>query len=81
MDRIWQWAWDRYGARYTWALCLIGFFVALPVHLVLTLSIVAFEKSGRYVEVAAVTVGAVLVLHYMMVFPGRRSMRLVEQCA
>jgi adenylate cyclase len=81
MDRIWQWAWDRYGARYTWALCLIGFFVSLQVYLVLTLSIVGFERSGRYVEVAAVTVGAVLVLQYMIFFPDRRSTRLVEQWA
>jgi nitrogen fixation/metabolism regulation signal transduction histidine kinase len=21
MDRIWQWSWDRYAARYSWALC------------------------------------------------------------
>ena len=81
MDRIWQWAWDRYSARYTWVLWVIGFAVSLPVYLLLTLPIVAFEKSGRYVEVAAVTVGAVLVLDYMMVFPGRRAMRLVEQWA
>ena len=38
------------------------------------------SRSGD-VEVAAVTVGAVLVLDYMMVFPGRRAMRLVEQWA
>ena len=25
MDRIWQWAWDRYGARYSWAICAISF--------------------------------------------------------
>ena len=58
MDRIWQWAWDRYSARYSWVLWVIGFVVSLPVYLLLTLPIVAFEKSGRYVEVAAVTVGA-----------------------
>jgi adenylate cyclase len=81
MDRIWQWAWDRYGARYTWALYAIAFPVALPVYLLLTLPIVAFEKSGQYVEVAAITAGAVLVLDCMMVFPGRRWMRPVEQCA
>jgi adenylate cyclase len=81
MDRMWQWAWDRYSARYSWVLWVIGFAVSLPVYLAITLAIVAFEKSGRYVEVAAVTVGAVLVLECMMIFPGRRAMRLVEQWA
>ena len=60
---------------------MIAFAVSLPIYLFLTLLIAAFENSGRYVEVAAVTVGAVLVLEYMMIFPGRRAMRLVEQWA
>ena len=36
----------------------------------LVVSLVAFEKSGHYVEAAAVTVVAVLVLAYMLVLPG-----------
>ena len=60
---------------------MIGFAISLPIYLLLTLLIAAFENSGRYVEVAAVTVGAVLVLEFMMIFPGRRTMRLVEQWA
>lgn len=78
MDRIWQWTWDRYGARYTWALGVIAFFVSLAAYLPLSLLVVAFEKSDRYVEAAAVTVAAVLVLVFVMVFPGRRLMRPVE---
>ena len=62
MDRIWQWAWDRYGARYSWAICAITFLVLLPIYLVPSFVVVAFEESGRYVEAAAVTVVAVLVL-------------------
>ena len=82
MDRIWQRAWDRYGARYTWALCVIGFAVALPIYLLLlSFPIVAFENSGRYVEVAVVTVVAVPLLVYIMIFPGRRSIRPVEHWA
>jgi hypothetical protein len=60
MDRIWQWAWDRYGARYTWAIYAIAFPVALPIYLVLSFVVVAFEKSGHYVEAAAVTVDALV---------------------
>jgi hypothetical protein len=29
MDRIWQWAWDRHGARYSWAI----YAVLVPVFL------------------------------------------------
>jgi class 3 adenylate cyclase len=82
MDRIWQWTWDRYGARFTWALCVIGFLVSLWVYLpLLSFPIIAFEKSGRYVEAAAVTVVAVLVLVCILLLPGRRWIRLVEQWA
>jgi adenylate cyclase len=81
MDRIWQWAWDRYGASYTWAVCVIGFFVTLPIFLLLTLPIVALEKSGQYVEAAAITVLAVPVLECVMIVPDLRSMRLLEQFA
>jgi adenylate cyclase len=52
MDRIWQWAWDRYGTRYSWAIWVVAFAVLLPTYLVYTLVVVAFEKSSHYVEVA-----------------------------
>ena len=56
--------------------------MALPIYLLaLSLPIVAFEKSGHYVEAAAVTVVAVLVLDCVMFLPGRRWMRLAEQWA
>ncbi len=64
MDRIWQWAWDRYAARYSWAICAIAFPILLTIYLVLSFVVVAFEESDRYVEAAAVTVVAVLVLVY-----------------
>ncbi len=82
MDRIWQWAWDRHGARYTWALCVIGFLVSLAVYLpLLSLPVIAFEKSDRYVEAAAVTVVAVPLLVSIILFPGRRLIRPVEKWA
>ena len=82
MDRIWQWTWDRYGARFTWALCVIGFLFTLWVYLpILSFPIVAFEKSGRYIEAAAVTVVAVLVMVCILLLPDRRLIRLVEQWA
>ena len=66
MDRFWQWAWDRYGARYRWAFYAVTFSVGLQIHLFLTVAIVAFERSSRYVEVTVVTAGAVLVLEYVI---------------
>ncbi len=81
MDRIWQWAWDRHGARYSWAVFAVGFPLLLPFYLFWSFLIVAVEKSGHYVEAAAVTVVAVLVLAYVVMLPGLRRRRVVEQWA
>ena len=42
----------------------------LPLYLFWSFLIVAVEKSGHYVEAAAVTVVAVLVLAYVIMLPG-----------
>ncbi|OBJ35311.1 cyclase [Mycobacterium colombiense] len=82
MDRIWQWAWDRYGARYTLAGGVISFFISLPIYLTfVSFPIVAFEKSGRYVAATAVTVVAMLALAGLMVLPDRRWARPAERWA
>jgi len=82
MDGIWQWAWDRFSVRYTWAFWVVGFLVALPIYLLLfAYPIVALEKSDRYVETAAVTVAAVVVLECIVVLPNYRLVRRVEQWA
>src|SRR3954447_3957224 len=81
MDRIWQWAWDRYQTRYSWAVYAVTFPVVLPFYLLLSFVVVAFEGSGRYVEAAAVTVAAALVLTYMDILPGVGSARLFERWA
>jgi adenylate cyclase len=81
MDRIWQWAWDRYAARYWWVIGAISFPIPLSIYLIPSFGVVALEESDRYVEAAAVTVVAVLVCGSVMVLPGRRLFRLVEQWA
>jgi adenylate cyclase len=81
MDRIWQWAWDRFGARYSWAVYVGSVCELLSVYLVLSLLIVAFEWSDRYIEAAAVTVGTVLVMVYVTNLPGLGASRLVERWA
>ncbi|HTQ21400.1 adenylate/guanylate cyclase domain-containing protein [Mycobacterium sp.] len=81
MDRIWQWVWDRCGPRYSWAMCAVMVAELLPVYLVFSLMIVAFERSDRYVEAAAATAGAVLVMVYVSILPGLGPSRLVERWA
>ncbi|ARR79486.1 Adenylate cyclase [Mycobacterium intracellulare subsp. yongonense] len=82
MDRIWQWAWDRYGARYTWAGGVIAFVISVPIYLTLvSYPIVVFERSDRYVAATAATVVAALVLACIMVLPDHRWARLAEQWA
>src|ERR1700737_4375808 len=81
MDRIWQWAWDRYGPRYSWAIYGISIPVLLVLYLALALPVVASEGSGRYVEAAAVAVVAAMVMASVIVRPGMSELHLIEQWA
>ncbi|OBA63061.1 cyclase [Mycobacterium sp. 1100029.7] len=81
MDRIWQWAWDRHGARYSWAALAITFLLGVPIFVVWSVVIVAFEKSDRYVEAALVTVPSVALLQFLVVLPGIGGLRLAERWA
>jgi adenylate cyclase len=81
MDRFVQWAWERYGARYSWVICGVSFVVPFPIYLFLSCAIVAFERSGHYLGAAAATAVAMLVLAYGLVLPGRGAWRLVERWA
>ena len=81
MDRIFQWAWDRHGARYSWVLYAISVPFSLPVYLFPAFLIVAVEKSGDYVDAAAVTVVVLMVLAYVIQRPGLGPVRVVEQWA
>ena len=55
--------------------------MVLPIYLLLSFVVVAFEKSGRYVEAAAVTLVAVPVLVYVSFLPGVGRLHLVERWA
>src|ERR1700757_852965 len=81
MDRIWQWAWDRYGARYSWALLIGAFASALPVFLAWSWIVLAFEKSSQYAEASFWAVAVTLMMAFLSVFPGSRRMRLAQQWA
>lgn len=81
MDRIWQWAWDRHGRRYSWAVCAVVASVGLPIYVFWSFLIVAVEQSSDYLEAAAVTVVAVPMLTYVVVRPGSGAGRLIERWA
>ncbi|MDC8996859.1 adenylate/guanylate cyclase domain-containing protein [Mycobacterium marinum] len=81
MERVWQWAWDRCGARYSWAICVVTFAVVLPVYLLLSFWVVAFENSGHYIEAAVVTVAVVSLGLWVIFLPSVVRRRLPEKWA
>ena len=82
MDRIYQWAWNRYGARYSWAIWALSLPSVLLAYLSSAIAIVAVEDSEHYVEAVVVSVIAAPVLVYVVVLPGMpRGARLMEQWA
>ena len=81
MDRIYQWLWDRYGARYSWAIWVALFASLLPPYLVWSLVVVAYEKSSHFAEAAIVTGVAVVVLAFVVILPRSRPFQLAERWA
>jgi len=81
MDRMWQWAWDRFGARHRWAGLAVILPAGLPIYLFWSFLIVAVEGSRHYVEAAVVTVIALLALNLYAAFADRKRYRPVEQWA
>lgn len=79
MDRLWQWTWDRFGARYWWPAGAILGLLVLSILLIPSFCVVALEESSRYAEAAAVTGVVMLLYGCAMVFPSRRLFRRVEQ--
>jgi adenylate cyclase len=81
MDRIWQWTWDQYGPRYSWAIWGIMVVPMLMSYVFLSSLVVAFEKSSHYVEATVFTVAAVVVDAYVVILPGSRLFRLAQRWA
>jgi adenylate cyclase len=81
MDRIWQWAWDRYGPRYSWTIWMVACVTVLPTFLIWSFLVVAFERSSHYIEAAAVTGVAVVVFATVVVPPGSRLFRFAQHGA
>lgn len=81
MDRIFQWVWDRYGPRYSWAICVLVYPPGLVIYLSYSLTIVAFQGSDRYIEAAAITAVALAVRVLVWVLPGSKGVRPFERWA
>lgn len=79
MDRIWQWAWDRHQAKYSWATFALATLLIMPGYVFWFCLIVAVAGGREYVEAVAVSVFAVPVLAYVIVLPGVGRGRLVER--
>ena len=80
MDRIWQWAWDRHGARYSWAICAIAFpcSARLPRFVVCRCrfrGVRSLRRGGRRHRCRRAGAG------YLVVLPGLAEVRLAEQWA
>ena len=81
VDRAWQWAWDRYGPRYSWAVFVLGCAIALPIFTTVAFAVAALEKSDRFVAVATLAAVIALVASYFTVRPGLGAWRPVESWA
>jgi hypothetical protein len=53
LDHIWQWIWDRHGARYEWAIWAVMFASMFVTYLLWSYAVVALEKSTGLAEANA----------------------------
>ncbi|OBK32487.1 cyclase [Mycobacterium sp. 1245111.1] len=81
MDRIWQWAWDRHGSRYSWTIWVVVFAAMLPVFVLLAFVIVRIDSSDHYGQAVVFTGLAVVVNASVAILPGSHLLHLAHQWA
>jgi len=81
MDRVWQWAWDRHGTRYSWAVFVLAYVVLVPIWETTALVVVEYEESNRFLEAAAVAAAISLIAVYALAQPGGRVWRPLQRWA
>src|ERR1700712_3295374 len=79
MDRIWQRAWDRWGARYLWVIWAFAFASMFVTYLLWSVVIVAFERSSHYAEAAVIVGPAVVLQAFVIALPGSRLLSPVAR--
>jgi class 3 adenylate cyclase len=80
IDRLWQWAWDRHGTRYSWAVFALSYVVLLPIWQA-PLIIMVFEGSDGFLVAAGIAAVAEVVALWVIVQPGFTTWRLIERRA
>jgi class 3 adenylate cyclase len=81
MDRVWQWAWDRFGPRYSWAAFALAYVITVPMWLATAVVVAEFESSDRYVQASATAAAILVVVMYLIMLPGHAQWHLIEQTA
>ncbi len=79
--RVYQWAWDRHGARYSWAVFALSYVVLLPIWVVPPLLIVEYEESDHLLVAATIAALTALAVLYVGARPGFTVWRLMERWA
>jgi class 3 adenylate cyclase len=80
-DRLWQWAWDRHGTRYSWAVVALTYVLVLPVWALSAFIVVAYEESDRFLLTAAIVAVAEFAALYLGALPGSKLWRPMERWA
>ena len=70
IDRVWQWAWDRHGPRYSWAVLWITYVLTVPIWVFSAIIMVELVESDRIIEGAVASAAITLVLACILVRPG-----------
>jgi class 3 adenylate cyclase len=81
MDRIFGWAWDRFGARHRWAALAVLVPAGLPIFLFWSFLVVGVEGSSHYLQAAVVTLVALLAQNVFAAAAARGGYRPVERWA
>jgi adenylate cyclase len=81
MDRVWDWAWDHHGKRYSWAVFSITCGVSLPIFVLPALIVLGFEHSDRYLAAVVIAAGIAAVRVYVISQPGFAVWRPMERWA
>ena len=80
MDRVWQRVWDRFGARYSWAVAGVTAVSLVPIFVTSAWFVVGFEEADDHLLAGALAALGALVALYGAVLPGWSRWRLIERC-
>ena len=81
MERLWQWAWDRHGPRFSWAAFIITALLFAFIYGFAASLFVGYERSSAYpVGISIGIVGGILV-GFAHIRPGSANWLAIERFA